>query len=190
MTKHNNSRRNNEDRNRERKTEASDSKIMKRFQVHSIHGQIHTCPFFCKASRVPHQLRVPREMPAPFAHRWASQEVSSINNLIRVKMLTHEQGINPYRKSIQTIFFIYCSWNPAFETERFHRGCCFPLRVLYLRIHLCFGSLLCIPLLHSSSEIRDNSFPVVRLTPFTVWILFHPFHSSTITRIGKEQALL
>ena len=39
------------------------------FYRHSIHRQIHTPPppppFFCKVSRVPHQLRVPREVPSP-----------------------------------------------------------------------------------------------------------------------------
>ena len=38
-----------------------------------MHG-IHTCPFFNKARRVPHNIRVPQEALAPIAHHRASQQ--------------------------------------------------------------------------------------------------------------------
>ena len=36
--------------------------------MQGIHKQIHTSPLFYKASRLPHQLRVPLEVPTPIAH--------------------------------------------------------------------------------------------------------------------------
>ena len=36
--------------------------------MHGIHRQIHTSPFFYKASRVARWRRVPREVPTPIAH--------------------------------------------------------------------------------------------------------------------------
>ena len=42
--------------------------------AYGINGQIHTPAFFHEASRMPHHLRVPREVPDPIAHHWSSQE--------------------------------------------------------------------------------------------------------------------
>ena len=36
--------------------------------MQGIHRQIHISPFVYNASRVPQQLRVPREVPTPIAH--------------------------------------------------------------------------------------------------------------------------
>ena len=52
--------------------------------MHGVHRRIQTAPFFYKASRVPQTVRLPREVPAPIAHHWASQVDSRVPHWFRV----------------------------------------------------------------------------------------------------------
>ena len=97
------------------RVEPSDPEDQGIFMMQGIQRQIHTSPFIYKASRDPHQLMVPPEVPTPNAH----------HNLILYLV--------SYFRSFQTTYahkmhMGYCFRDGAERSplmHLFHNTCCF-----------------------------------------------------------------